>query len=238
MHELREKTGKRITITHVVLKAIALGIRSAPSLNGRLLFSHFLPHKTVDLGCLVNIEGGKDLANAKVANADKRTITDICDVVSAKSDALRKGKDSDFNQLSQTLKILPAFLVRPLAFFTGFLSSALGLNLPFLGVHPFPFGSCLVTSVGMMGLDLAFIPFTPFARVPLAVMIGAIKDKPVVVNNEIVIRPILTITATLDHRFVDGAQCALLSQIMKEVLADPKAFDIDEMESVEEKKRN
>ena len=53
------------------------------------------------------------------------------------------------------------------------------------GVKPFPFGSCLVTSVGMMGLDVAFAPFTPFARVPILVMVGAIREKPVVVDGEV-----------------------------------------------------
>ena len=72
-----------------------------------------------------------------------------------------------------------------LCYRTGFLSSSLGLDLPIFGVRPFPFGSCLVTSVGMMGLDTAFIPFPPFARVPLLVMVGGIKKKPVVIDGEV-----------------------------------------------------
>jgi pyruvate dehydrogenase E2 component (dihydrolipoamide acetyltransferase) len=228
--EIREKTGKHVTITHVAMKAIALGIKQAPSLNGRLIWGRFAPFETVDLGCLVNIEGGKDLANAKITNADKRSIADIAAVLQEKADRLRKGGDPDFKKINDTLKRLPVFIIRPLVYFTGFLASALGLNLPFMGVRPFPFGSCLVTSIGMMGLDIAFVPFTPFTRVPLLVMIGSIKNKPVVIEDQIVVRPILTITATLDHRFVDGAQCALLGKKAKEVLEDPKAFDTDEMQ--------
>jgi len=227
--EVREKTGQHVTITHVAMKAIALGIRQAPSLNGRLIWGRFAPFETIDLGCLVAIEGGKDLANAKITNADKRSISDICAILQEKADRLRTGGDPDFKKVNDTLKKLPVFIIRPLVYFTGFLSSALGLNLPFLGVRPFPFGSCLVTSVGMMGLDLAFAPFTPFTRVPLLMLIGSIKNKPVVVDDQIVIRPILTITATLDHRFVDGAQCSHLAKKAKEVLENPKAFDLDEM---------
>jgi len=237
IQELRAKTGKKITITHVILKAISLGIRTAPSLNGRLVCDHFLPHATIDIGCLVNIEGGKDLANAKITDSDKRTIEDICDIVSAKSDSLRKGKDSDFNKMNETIRALPVFIIRPLAYLTGLLSSAFGLDIPFLGIRPFPFGSCLVTSVGMMNLDMAFIPFTPFARVPLAVMIGTIRDKAVVIDKQIVIRPMLTMTATVDHRFVDGAQCALLARKVKEVIEKPEAFDFNEIESDDSRKK-
>ena len=35
---------------------------------------------------------------------------------------------------------------------------------PGLGLEAFPFGSAVITSVGMMGLDEGFAPPTPFAR--------------------------------------------------------------------------
>mmetsp|Transcript_2443 Transcript_2443/g.5791 ORF Transcript_2443/g.5791 Transcript_2443/m.5791 type:complete len:128 (-) Transcript_2443:743-1126(-) len=107
----------------------------------------------------------------------------------------------------------------------GYLSSALGLSIPAMGVRPFPFGGCLVTSVGMLGLEQAFAPFTPFCRVPLLVMVGGVRDKPVVVDGKIEIRPILTITATIDHRFVDGSQAANLAKYTRAVFEEPEKYD-------------
>jgi len=222
----RKQAGEHVTITHVVIKAVALGLQEAPSMNGRILWGKFFPHKQTDIGVLVNIEGGRDLGNAKICNADKLTLNEIAQVLQEKADKLRKGNDEDFKKTTSTLKYVPVFLLRPLVYWVGFLGGSLGVNCAPLGVRKFPFGSCLVTSVGMMGLDRAFVPFPPYARIPLLIMVGAIKEKPVVVGGQIVIRPILTVTATLDHRFVDGAHAALLAKKAREAIENPAPFDV------------
>jgi len=217
-------------VTHVVIKAVGLALKAAPSINGRLLFGRFIPHKTVDVGCLVAIDDGRDLANAKITNVDKRSIEDISDVLKEKAEKLRQGKDTDFKSITTTLKTFPVFVLRYLMYIGGFFSSSLGLDIPFLGVRSFPFGSCLITSVGMMGLDFAFVPQTPFARVPVLVMIGAVTKKPVVEYDKIVIREVITITATLDHRYLDGAQAAIIAKTCKEAISNPAKFDMAELE--------
>ncbi len=134
---------------------------------------------------------------------------------------LRTGKDQDFEKSKGTLRALPTWLIRPILWTTGFLSGSLGWSLPALGVEAFPFGSCVITSVGMFGLDEGYAPFTPFARVPLLVLIGAMRDQPVVVDGEITIQPQLTITATVDHRFMDGYQGGVLARVVRDVLENP-----------------
>ena len=170
-------------------------------MNGRIIWGKFFPHKQTDIGVLVNIEGGKDLANAKIENADKKSVVDISRQLYEKAQKLRTGKDKDFKKTTNTLKFIPVFMLKPLVYWVGFLGGSIGLSIPMFGVKKFPFGSCLVTSVGMLGLDRAFVPFPPYARIPLLVMVGAIQDKPIVVDGEVVVRPVLTVTATLDHRY-------------------------------------
>jgi len=235
--ELREKTGKHISITHVALKAIGLGIQAAPSLNGRIVLGRFVPHKSVDIGCLVAIDGGKNLANAKITDCDKRSVSNICDILSEKASKLRGGKDQDFEKLNQLLKFMPVFILRRIVYVVGIMAGTFGMNIPALGVRPFPFGSCLVTSVGMMGLDVAFVPFTPFARVPLLVMVGGVSKKPMVIGDQVVARDVLTITATLDHRFLDGSQGMVLAKKVREVLENPQQFDVETLTSDDTKKK-
>merc|ERR1712232_531589 len=232
----QRKKGDPVTITHIVIRAVAMGMQAAPSMNGRILWGKFFPHKQTDIGCLVNIEGGKDLANAKITHADKRSISNISDILHKKAEILRQGKDEDFKKTTSTLKFVPVFLLKPLVYWVGFLGGSLGVSIPMFGVKKFPFGSCLVTSVGMMGLDRAFVPFPPYGRIPVLVMIGAIKDKPVVENGQIVIRPILTVTATLDHRFVDGAHAAKLALKVREVIENPEPFDVHTLKEEDDDK--
>lgn len=225
LEHVRATTGEKVTITHLVGKAVAMGLAAAPDLNGRILFGRYLPHDTVDVTWLVALEDGKNLAKAKVAEVDKRTLAEIAADLRGRAERLRNGKDDDFNKSQGPIRMMPMWLLRPVVWLTGWLSGALGVSIPALGVERFAFGSCVVTSVGMLGLDEGFAPFTPFARVPLLVLVGALKDQPVVVDGQIVIRPVLTITATLDHRFIDGSGASKLAKTTRRVLENPWLLD-------------
>jgi pyruvate dehydrogenase E2 component (dihydrolipoamide acetyltransferase) len=65
--------------------------------------------------------------------------------------------------------------------------------------------------------------FTAVLNPPQAaiVAVGATEEKPVAVDGEVVVRPMLTLTATFDHRAVDGAPAANFLQTAKELLEEP-----------------
>ena len=115
-------------------------------------------------------------------------------------------------------------MLRPVVAATGFLASSIGVTLKPLGIQPFPFGSCIITNVGMFGVDEAFVPPTPFARVPLYILVGSVRERPAVVDGQIKAQPQLTITATIDHRFIDGAQLGTLAKVVRAYLEDPYRF--------------
>jgi 2-oxoglutarate dehydrogenase E2 component (dihydrolipoamide succinyltransferase) len=65
---------------------------------------------------------------------------------------------------------------------------------------------------------------TPIINLPQAAVFGmhAIKDKPVVVNGEIVIRPIMVVALTYDHRLLDGREAVTFLVKVKEYIEDPR----------------
>ena len=79
----------------------------------------------------------------------------------------------------------------------------------------------------MLGVDEAYAPPTPFARVPVYVLIGAVRDLPAVVDGEVVVRKQMTLTTTLDHRFIDGFQAGILARRVRDLFADPWQLDAD-----------
>lgn len=218
---VRETTGEKVTITHLVGRAVGDALKQAPSLNGRILFGRYIPHDQVDVTYLVVLEGGKNLAKAKIDNIDTKSPADIAIELRELAEKLRSGKDDAFKKSQGPLAMLPTWIIRPMVKLTGWLTAALGIEVSALGLEKFPFGSCIVTSVGMFGLDEAFVPPTPFARVPVYVLIGAIKDKPAVLDGQLCIRKQLTITATIDHRFIDGFQGGVLAKVVRDRLEDP-----------------
>jgi pyruvate dehydrogenase E2 component (dihydrolipoamide acetyltransferase) len=218
---LRQTTGEKVTITHFVGKACGEALKQAPTLNGYIRLGTFIPHETVDIAFLVSLEEGQNLAKAKVCNMERKSVTDIARELREVAARLRAGRDAGFKKNQGPLHVLPTWLIRPTIWMTGLLTSSFGVALPPLGLEAFPFGSCIVTSVGMFGVDEGYAPPTPFARVPVYVLVGAFRDMPAVVDGQIVVRKQLTITATVDHRFVDGAQLGVLAGVVRDLFDNP-----------------
>ncbi|KIL64169.1 hypothetical protein M378DRAFT_163651 [Amanita muscaria Koide BX008] len=65
---------------------------------------------------------------------------------------------------------------------------------------------------------------TPIINLPQAAVLGmhAIKDKPVVVDGQIVIRPIMVVALTYDHRLLDGREAVTFLVRVKEYIEDPR----------------
>ncbi len=108
---------------------------------------------------------------------------------------------------------------------SAWLTVDLGLDLPRLGLRRHTFGSAMVSSVGMFGINRAYAPLSPYYRVPLLVLVGEVQSRPVAVEGEVVVRPMLTLSATLDHRYLDGFHAARLARAIEAYCADPAAFE-------------
>ncbi|KAF9652342.1 dihydrolipoamide succinyltransferase [Thelephora ganbajun] len=65
---------------------------------------------------------------------------------------------------------------------------------------------------------------TPIINLPQSAVLGmhAIKEKPVVIDGQIVVRPIMVVALTYDHRMLDGREAVTFLVRMKEYLEDPQ----------------
>ncbi len=80
-------------------------------------------------------------------------------------------------------------------------------------------GTFTITNGGIFGSMLS----TPILNPPQCAILGmhAIKERPVVENNEIVIRPIMYLALSYDHRLVDGREAVQFLVTIKECLESP-----------------
>ena len=76
-----------------------------------------------------------------------------------------------------------------------------------------------ISNLGMFGIDEFTAVINPPEGAILAV--GAMSAKPVVRDNEIVIRQIMRVTMSCDHRVIDGATGAKFLQTFKKILENP-----------------
>jgi len=76
-----------------------------------------------------------------------------------------------------------------------------------------------ISNMGMFGIDQASAIIQPPEAAILAV--GRIADRAVVRDGEIVIRPMMNLTISIDHRVLDGAIAASFLQSLKNYIENP-----------------
>jgi 2-oxoglutarate dehydrogenase E2 component (dihydrolipoamide succinyltransferase) len=88
-----------------------------------------------------------------------------------------------------------------------------------LGINDLSGGTFSITNGGVFGSMLS----TPILNPPQSGILGmhAIKDRPMAVNGEVLIRPVMYLALTYDHRIVDGHDSVTFLVRMKELLEDP-----------------
>lgn len=86
-------------------------------------------------------------------------------------------------------------------------------------------GVFTITNGGVFGSMLS----TPILNAPQSAILGmhAIQERPVAVNGEVVVRPMMYLALSYDHRIVDGKEAVTFLIKVKETLEDPTRLLID-----------
>lgn len=89
-----------------------------------------------------------------------------------------------------------------------------------LGIDELQGGSFSITNGGVFGSLMS----TPIINPPQSAILGMhkIQDRPMAINGQVVIRPMMYIALTYDHRIVDGREAVSFLVRVKECLEDPQ----------------
>ena len=231
IERVRETTGVHVTVTHLVGKAIAMAFARAPECNAYVSFGGLRRRKTVDVFFSVAVGDGKNLSGAKVERTDEKSVSEIATALSQSVERIRKRRDTDLQKSQSLLRAVPAPLLGAVMKATAFAMYDVGVDLSWAGVPSDPFGTVVVTNVGVLGVEQGFAPFMPQGRAAAMFTVGKIRDEVVAVDGRPEVRPVLTLGGTFDHRVVDGFHLGRMSGLLREILADP-ASHLDDVESV------
>ncbi|HVN72884.1 MAG TPA: 2-oxo acid dehydrogenase subunit E2 [Desulfomonilia bacterium] len=231
----KEQTGENITITHLCTKALAMAYRKYPQINAKIEANKVYRRNTVDFQVLVSTESGDEISGIKVKDADKMTISEIAREIREGAKAVRENRGPTY----QVSKDLIGYCTIPMTRWILKIASALvnrfGINLSLFGFPDDPFGSAIISSVGMQGIESAYGPLIPVARCGLLFVITEIKEKPWVEDSKIVVRPVLKLCMTLDHRLFHGYYVSLLQKEIRYLLQNPSVLMDEEIRTPEEK---
>jgi len=88
-----------------------------------------------------------------------------------------------------------------------------------IGMDDLTGGTFTITNGGVFGSMLS----TPILNPPQSAILGmhAIQERPMVVDGEIVVRPMMYLALTYDHRIIDGREAVQFLVSIKQTLEDP-----------------
>lgn len=225
IEETRAGSGVHVTLTHVIGLAAARAIRAHPDVNAIVRSGRGVWQRdAVDVFFMIARDAGEDLLGAVVERADEKDAITIARELERRINHVRAHQSRDLDRTSTILAKLPDWLVSPAMRATEIIGYDLGLDLRRIGLPYDAFGSVMVTNVGTFGLERALAPLVPFARAPIVITVGRTHDAPVAVDGQVVVRPIVTLGVTCDHRVLDGARAGQLAQQFREVIERPFAI--------------
>lgn len=228
--DFRARTGRKLTVSHLMAKVMAMALKEVPDANAVLRWKRIYLRKRIGIFFQVAMtdegDGKEDLSGATLYDVESKSLLQICDEFTAKVQQVRARKDPALEQTRKTFLRVPYLLVSPLLRLISFLCFTLNLDLRWAGLPQDPFGSLMITNVGSLGLDVAYAPIVPYSRVPMLLALGAVKDAPVVRDGKLAVGKVMTINATFDHRLIDGVHASALSRVVRDWLGHPyERFD-------------
>lgn len=225
IEEYRRKTGVRLTVTHLVGRAMVEVLKRMPDANAILRFNRIYLRKRIGIFFQVTMRdeetGTFDLSGATLYDLDKKSLREIVAEMEEKVHSVRKGTDKALEKGRRSFRFVPLFLMNFVLRAVSFIAYTLNLDLSRFGIPRDPFGSVMITNIGALGLEAAYVPLIPYSRVPLLVALGAVKEVPLVENGRIVVGKVMDMNATFDHRFFEGAHAAVMASVMRAWMEDP-----------------
>jgi len=221
----KRKEGVKTTLTYLITLIIGRAIRQdVPELNTYVKRGKIIQRKQVDATVSVLLPGGQ-MGSVKVENADQMTTAEISEVIGKNIANSRKGNENDTMQSKSLLAKLPWPFRNWLFKIYKTITINWGISVPGIGLDSNSFGSFMVSNIGTVGLDTGFASLLPSSNISFVFVLGTVNKKPVVVNDEIVIRRVMLMSSTLDHRVVDGSHGGTLFRFIKQIAKNPEILD-------------
>ena len=193
-----------ISYTHLFMKIMGNSLNKSPNANGSIVFGQYYPYTGVKITTLVAV-GKKNLSGVTVYNCDSISLNEIRKKTNPVIKQIKKDKFEEHNQQMKLTSLFPTFLVSFLLKLASFVSYFLRLNIKTFRVKKHSFGTILLTNISHVKYYNSFAPLVNFLNAIMVVAICKPKDEVVVENDQMVIRKMIKVKITFDHRYADAA---------------------------------
>ncbi|WP_304232938.1 2-oxo acid dehydrogenase subunit E2 [Jiulongibacter sediminis] len=219
----KRKEGLKITLTHFFTLATARAIKEKlPELNTYIRRGNVRTHDKLTATVSVLLRAN-EMGSVKVEDIDQMNYATLVEFLQNKIVEARKGTENNTMQMKDRLAAIP-WPFRNLAYW--FIRKMIidwGMSFGELSANNF--GSYIVSNIGTLGLDNGYPALFPAANISFVLIMGGVKKKPLVINDEVKIRTVITLAAALDHRVVDASHAGILFKQYKRFVSQPEIFE-------------
>lgn len=228
LEKVNKSATNKITITHYLGKVCGILLHKHPELNSSILYKHAYVREGTDVFFHVSLldeHGNENLSGIKIKNCALKSIHQIAAEAHQNVREVKSGNDITFKKIKKTMRFIPLLFSKWIIKLTAFIQYRLNLWSPLLGTQQDTFGSLMITNIGSLGIEEAFVPFSFYTNVHSICAIGKIFDAPIVENGELKIGPIAYACWTLDHRVVDGSSAGRMLETFRTHFENPELIE-------------
>ncbi len=221
----KRREGVKTTLTHLMTLIVGRAFRDeVPELNAYIKRGKVVKRSTIDAMVSVLLKAD-EMGSVKIPNIDQLTVAELSDAMAEKIKKSRQGDENSAMQSKHLLSSVPWPFRTWLFNIYKIVTIDWGLSFPWVNLSSDSFGSYVISNIGTLGLDTGYGALLPSSNVSIVLIIGKVYKKPVVVNDEIVPRKVFTLSATLDHRVVDGSHGGKLFRFIRQMVKNPELLD-------------
>jgi pyruvate dehydrogenase E2 component (dihydrolipoamide acetyltransferase) len=224
--DAKRKSGVKITMVHLTTAVLARAVAfDVPELNCFIRRGSVVGRKRLNVMVPVMLDSQSGVSSVLVNDAHARPVSDLAHDIRQQARNSRSGEESKASRNKYLLNKIPWPLRRAVFKLLKWLTVDLGVEMRSLGLSSDSFGSFIVSDIGSFGLTSGMAALFPAAKIPAVIIMGKMEEKPVVRDGEIVVRTILPLTGTFDHRIVDGMQIGKLGRAIHRNFKQPEWLD-------------
>lgn len=221
----KRKEGIKITLTHIFTLAVARALRDdVPELNCYIRRGNIIHRKQIDAAVSVLIRDN-EMSSVRVENADQFNLEQLAEVLSDGISKSRSGDESTTMQMKGRMARIPWPFRNWIFGLIKTLTIKWGISFPSIGLTANNFGSFVMTNIGSIGLDTGYPSLFPASNVSFVFVMGGVAKKAVVVDNEVVVRRMITLSGAFDHRIADAIHGGKLFKYIKAIVRNPSVLE-------------
>ncbi len=221
----KRNEGLKITLTHFFTLATGRAIAQVvPEFNTYVKRGKIYSHDSVDAAVSV-LQSNGHLGSVKIKHADKLSFEGLVAAMNEEVRQSRQGNEKGGVALKNAVGSIPWPFRNWLYAFIKKAVIDWGIDLPFIGLNGSSFGSYVISNIGSLGLDTGYPALMPMANMGFVLILGGVKEKPWVVNGEIVPRTIISLGAAIDHRVADASHGGQVFKFLKKMVEQPSILE-------------